>query len=408
MANPLIYNGSPGPISGSTPFGFYDFDLLYQADGPKVANYVARKLGYPVLDVELDDLNIYACFEEAVSIYAEEIYQSKIKDNYLTLEGSPTSSTLNNIVVSPNLTNVVNLSETYWALAGVGGFVNWRTGSLDLRHQQQLYNLQEWAIASQSMSPTDRIVVQRVMYVEGTPDYIYGYGTYYPQLGGAGANPSDWGGNGFGSNVGGANSVVLYPLYWDLQRIQEIEMSNMIRRPNQSFEIINNELRIFPVPSGDHHKLWIHYAYQSDMMSLTGNNPYDSNTGLVANPSLAPYSLMVYQQINQPGKQWIYEYTLALASELLGLVRGKYTTIPVPGAETTLNGADLVQKGREMQDKLREKLKTDLEDMTRKAQLERKQSENQSLNDTLTNIPLMVYIGSYVIFIINTLTWLNV
>lgn len=393
MANPIIYDGTPGPISGSTPFGFYDTDGVYQADGPKVANYVARKLGYPVLDVELDDINIYACFEEAVSIYAEEVYQSKIKDNYLTLEGSPTASTLNNTVVSPNLTNVINLSETYGAIAGVGGFVDWRTGSLDLKSYEQVYDLQEWAINSQSMSSTDRVVIQRIMYQTATPDYIYGFGTYYPQLAGAGANPSDWGGAGFGSYLGGANSVVIYPLYWDLQRIQEIEMSNMIRRPNQSFELINNKLRIFPCPTADGHKLWIHYAFQSDMMSLTGNSPYGSNQGLVANPALAPYTLITYQQINQPGKQWIYEYTLALASELLGLVRGKYTTVPIPGAETTLNGADLVAKGREMQEKLREKLKTDLEDMTRRAQLERKQAENQSLNDTLTNIPLMVYVG---------------
>jgi len=82
--------------------------------------------------------------------------------------------------------------------------------------------------------------------------------------------------------------------------------------------------------------------------------------------------------------------------------------MPIPGAETTLNGADLVAKGRDMQEKLREKLKTDFEDMTRKAQLERKQSENQSLNETLNDIPMMIFIGSYVIFIINTLAWLNV
>jgi len=392
MANPLIYNGSPGPITGSTPFGFYDNDLTYQADGPKVANYVARKLGYPILDVELQDLNIYACFEEAISIYAEEIYQSKIKDNYITLEGASTGSTLNNTVISPNLTNIINISATYGAVAGVGGFVDWRSGSLDLISQQQVYDLQEWAVDTQYMGSTDRIVIQRVLYTTATPDYIYGFGSYYPQLGGAGANPSDWGGSGVGG-VGGANSVVLYPLYWDLQRLQEIEMANEIRRPNPSFEIINNKLRIMPVPNTDGNKLWIHYAYQSDMMSLTGNSPYGSNQGLIANPSLAPYTQIIYRQINQPGKQWIYEYTLALASELLGLVRGKYTQVPVPGSEVTLNGADLIAKGREAQTALREKLKTDLEDMTRKSQLERKQVENQSLNDTLTNIPLMVYLG---------------
>jgi len=70
MANPTIYDGTPIAISGSTPFGYYDLDTQFQSDGPKVANYCARKLGYPVMDVELQDLNIYACFEEAVSVYS--------------------------------------------------------------------------------------------------------------------------------------------------------------------------------------------------------------------------------------------------------------------------------------------------------------------------------------------------
>jgi hypothetical protein len=156
MANPTIYDGSPGPISGSTPFGFYDNDTEYQNDGPKVANYCARKLGYPVLDVELNDLNIYACFEEAVSIYAEELYQLKIKDNYLTLEGQPTSSLLNNTVVSPNLTNLINISETYGQPAGVGGFVSWKSGSLLLTASVQNYDLYDWAVNTQGMDPNDR------------------------------------------------------------------------------------------------------------------------------------------------------------------------------------------------------------------------------------------------------------
>lgn len=397
MANPVIYDGTPGPISGSTPFGFYDNDPQFQADGPKVANYCARKLGYPVLDVELDDLNIYACFEEAVSIYAEELYQLKIKDNYLTLEGQPTSSLLNTTVVSPNLTNTINISETYGQVAGVGGFVSWKSGSITLIGGQQNYDLYAWAVASQSMAPNDRIIVQRVMYQAPPAIYGYGYGSYYPQLGGAGAWPGDWGGYG-GMGYGGNNSVTYYPVFWDIQRIQELEMSNDVRLPEWSFEIIGTNLRVLPVPVGpvgtDYGAyLSIQYAFQSDLMSLTENSPYGNNQGLVANPALAPYGLITYEDINQPGKQWIKEYTAALTSELLGLIRGKYQTVQIPGAETVLNYADLIARGKEMQTALREKLRLDLEDMSRQKQLERKQSENQSLSDTLTNIPLMIYVG---------------
>ena len=396
MANPIVYDGTPGPISGSTPFGFYDNDIQFQSDGPKVANYCARKLGYPVLDVELNDLNIYACFEEAVSIYAEELYQLKIKDNYITLEGTSTGSLLNNTVVSPNLQNIINISETYGQQAGVGGFVSWKSGSLQTTGSQQVYDMYDWAVNTQGMNPTDRLIIQRVMYQAPPAIYGYGYGGYYPQLGGAGAWPGDWGGYG-GMGYGGQNSVTYYPLYWDLQRIQELEMSNMIRTPNWSFELIGTNLRLMPVPLADSNgysrSVSIQYCFQSDLMSITGNSPYGNNQGLVANPALAPYGLITYLDINQPGKQWIKEYTAALTSELLGLIRGKYQVVQIPGAETTLNYNDLITRGKEMQVALREKLRGDLEDMSRQKQLERKQSENQALNDTLVNIPIPIYIG---------------
>jgi len=387
MANPIIYTGTPGPISGSTPFGFYDNDPQFQIDGPKVANFCALKLGYPVMDVELQDLNLYSAFEEAVSVYAEELYQSKIKDNYLTLEGSSTGSLLNNIVVSPNLNNVINISTTYGAIAGVGGYTNWQTGSIELEHNVQLYDLQDWAI-SKGMASTDKIVIQRVMYT--TPPAQNQY--YDPYIGGSLNYQGAMENFGWASYSPGL-SYMLFPVYWDAQRIQEIEMSNYVRRAHATFEIIGSKLRIMPVPEGEGHKLWIQYTYLSSMMNLLTNSPYGSNTDLIANPSLAPYGNITYLQINQPGKQWIREYAAALAMEMLGNVRGKYTQVPVPGAEVTLNGSDLVARAQTIMQALREKLRTDFDDMTRKAQLERKQSENQSLNDTLTNIPLMVYIG---------------
>jgi len=387
MANPIIYTGNPGPISGSTPFGFYDNDLQFQADGPRIANYCANKLGYPVMEVELQDVNFYAAFEDAVSVYAEEVYQSKIKDNYLSLEGASTGSALNNVVVYPNLQNVVNISTTYGQQAGVGGFVNWQTGSITLSQNVQLYDLQAWAV-SQGMNPTDKLILQRIMYEAPPAQNQY----YDPYIGGS-LNYQ-----GVSENFGWASyspgvSYMLFPVFWDIQRIQEIEMSNYVRRAHATFEVIGSMLRIMPVPESDGGLLWIQYSYLSQMTDLIGNSPYGNNTGLVANPGLAPYGNITYLQINQPGKQWIREYTMANAMETLGDVRGKYSQVPVPGAEVTLNGSDLVSRAQTTKQALREKLRNDLDDMTRKAQLERKQSENQSLNNTLTNIPLQIYIG---------------
>ena len=383
-----IWDGTAGLISGSTPFGFYDNDTSFQLDGPKVANYCARKLGYPIMEVELQSGSFYACFEEAISVYAEELYQSKIKDNYLSLEGGSTGSVLNNTVVVPNLNSIVTVAENYGTPIQVGGYVNQYKAALYLTASQQVYDLQDWALSGSLISSGDRLVINRIHY-EAQPA-INQY--YDPYIGGSINYQGATENFGWASYSPGLN-FVLFPIYWDVARIQEIEMSNTVRRSMYSFQITNNKLTIFPWPDKDGIVVWVDYAKQSELKSISGNSPYGNDQGLIANPSQAPYSNIRYSQINQPGRQWIYEYTLALASELLGLIRGKYTQIPAPGSEVTLNSADLISKGREQITALRERLRGDFEDMSRRAQLERKQSENQSISGTLNEVPMFIYIG---------------
>jgi hypothetical protein len=388
MANPSIYDGTPIAISGSTPFGYYDLDTQFQSDGPKVANYCARKLGYPVMDVELQDVNFYTCFEESVSVYSEELYQSKIKDNYLGLEGAPTSSQLNNIVVVPSLNSIVTIADNYGAQIGIGGTIEYYSGSLALTASIQVYDMQQWAVNNGHISSSDRLVIQEVSY-KGNPAVNQ---FYDPYIGGSINYQGATENFGWSSYSPGLN-FTLFPVYWDIQRIQEIEMSNTVRRSWFSFEVTNNKLTILPKPESNDMIIWIKYSKKSDFADPTKNSPYGTNKTLVTNPSNVPYGTITYIQINQPGKQWIFEYTLALASELLGLIRGKYTQVPAPGSEVTLNGADLISKGQAQQQALRERLRQDFEDMSRRAQLERKQSENQSISSTLSEVPMMVYLG---------------
>jgi hypothetical protein len=388
-----IWDGTAGPIAGATPFGFYDSDAQFQADGPKVAQFVTRKLGYPIMEVELQSGSIYACFEEAVSVYAEEIYQSKIKDNYLTLEGASTSSALNNTVVVPNLNSTIVMAQNYGTPIQVGGYINQYKAALYLTSSQQIYDLQAWAITGSLITPNDRLIINRIYY-EAQPA-INQY--YDPYIGGSINYQGATENFGWTSYSPGLN-FVLFPIYWDISRIQEIEMSNNVRRSMYSFAITNNKLTIFPWPEKDGIVVWVDYAKGSEVSSISANSPYTNangtpNTGLISNPSNVPYTTITYSQINQPGRQWIYEYVLALASELLGLIRGKYTQVPVPGAEVTLNAADLISKGKEQQTALRERLRGDLADMSRQAQLERKQSENQSISSTLNEVPMFIYIG---------------
>ena len=384
----LIYNGSPGAISGSTPFGFYDNDNTFISDGPKVANYCARKLGYPIMDVELQDINFYACFEEAVSIYSEELYLHKIKDNYLTLEGTPTGSNLNNVVVFPNLNYIINVAESYGTPIQVGGYVNEYKAPLYLTSSKQTYDMQDWALSGSLLAPGDRIVINKIHY-EAQPA-INQY--YDPYIGGSINYQGATENFGWASYSPGLN-FVLFPIYWDISRIQEIEMSNNVRRSMYSFSMTNNKLTIFPWPDKDGIVVWVDYSKESELNNVAANSPYSGSTDKVTNPSNVPYTNITYAQINQPGRQWIYEYTLALASELLGLIRGKYTQIPAPGAEVTLNGADLISKGRDQQTALRERLRGDFDALSRQSQLERKQSENQSISSTLNEVPMFIYIG---------------
>jgi hypothetical protein len=391
MANKIIYNGSPGAISGSTPFGFYDLDPVYQLEGPKVANFCARKLGYPIMEVELQDTNFYTCFEEAITTYGNEVYLFKIRDNYINLEGASTGSSLNNTVITPNLTNIVNLSIGYGEIIGIGGFTNWYSASLDLQHGQQVYDLKDWATNVLGIND-DKITVQRIFY-EPYPSAVRFFDPYGTQGFDQMSLAENWGWGGYSTAV----SQMLYPVYWDIQRIQQIEQSDYVRRSHFSFELTNNVLRIFPIPASGTHvhnagKLWIHYAKNSEMNDPF-KGPFEGQDNLISNISNVPYTQPIYSQINVPGRYWIYAYAAALAKEMLAYIRGKYTQVPIPGDNVTLNQSDLLSDARSEKKDLIEKLRQDLEESTRKNQLERKKAEAESMKGILTEIPLMVYIG---------------
>jgi hypothetical protein len=156
--------------------------------------------------------------------------------------------------------------------------------------------------------------------------------------------------------------------------------------------IVNNNLKIFPIPTTDK-RLFFEYIKTSERDSVVATTGPGSGDNLITDISNVPYANPTYSNINAPGRYWIFEYTLALAAETLGLIRGKYTSVPIPGAETTLNQADLLGKSRDLQVSLIEKLRTDLDESSRKMQLERKAAENAAMTSTLQQIPMNIFIG---------------
>ena len=165
MANIPIWPGSSSFFPGDTPFGFYDYDYEFQTDADKVARFCSLRLGYPIENVELQDINFYTAFEQAVTVYGNEVYAFQSRDNYLSLEGAPTSSELNNALITPSMTTIVRLSQQYAEEAGTGGNVNWYSGFVVLTSSVQDYDLSAWA-ASQSI--TGGIEIKKIFY-EGTP-----------------------------------------------------------------------------------------------------------------------------------------------------------------------------------------------------------------------------------------------
>ena len=196
---------------------------------------------------------------------------------------------------------------------------------------------------------------------------------------------------GFGQFSPGIN-FLLTPIYFDVQKIQAIEFNDQIRKSAFSFDLVNNKLRLFPIPTsitpGFNDKLYFHYLLVDER-----NNPYvDSRANLVTNVSNVPYLNPVYIQINSIGKQWIRQYTLALAKEMLAYVRGKYGTVPIPGAEVTLNQQDLLTDARAEKTALLEQLRAMLDQTSRKTQLEQQSSETDFIQKQLNNVPLPIYI----------------
>ena len=185
MPNTPIWPGSSSFFPGETPFGFYDNDIDFQTDADKVAVFCARRLGYPLTDVELQDISFYAAFEEAVTTYGNEVYAFQASENYLSLEGSSTGSLLNYKLQQPNLAGVVRLSEQYGEEAGVGGTVSWREGNIPLTKGQQEYDMTAWATGS-GIEAGD-LEIKQVFY-ESTPAITRYFDPY------AGVGSSDVGG----------------------------------------------------------------------------------------------------------------------------------------------------------------------------------------------------------------------
>ena len=382
MSNIAIWSGSSHFTTGSTPFGFYDTDAAFSADADKVALWCSQRMGYPLVEIELQSGSFYTAFEEAVTTYGNEVYQWKVRENYLSMEGNLTSSAFNNTIITPNLGANVRISETYATEAGTGGKVTFYTGSFIMKVGQQDYDMNA-ILASQGISGS--VEIKRIFF-ESPPAIV----RYFDPYAGTGTGiQSLLESFGFGQMSPGIN-FLLMPIFFDVMKVQAIEFNDQIRKAAYSFNLVNNKLKIFPIPTGnvDGFLMFFEYVLIDERNSVT----VDSRKNLVTNVSNVPYNNPVYNQINSIGKQWIRQYALALCKEMLAYIRGKYSTVPIPGAEVTLNQQDLLADARSEKIALLEQLRAMLDQTSRKIQLEQQGAELEASLKVFTNVPLPIYI----------------
>ena len=197
-----------------------------------------------------------------------------------------------------------------------------------------------------------------------------------------------------------ATQFLMTPIFEDLLRGQAIEFNDLVRKSAWSFEIVNNKIKLFPIPTYDFTMYFDYMVTAERDAQLLYTNQSSGSVDQMASASMVvsdysniQYNVIPYSNINEVGKQWIRKYFLALCKELLGAIRQKYQTIPIPGAEITLDGAELRSEASTEKEALITQLRENLEEAGRKKQLENKTSEAEQVQTNLKFVPLYIYVG---------------
>lgn len=372
-----------------TPFGFFDGDATFQAEADAMVTFVKRKLGDDVLSVELTKKEIWACFEEATCEYSRLIHETKIVSELTNVMGLATGSVnITNRYAQRSLEYLLRMAEPYATNAYVGGSSNAKLGYFDLVGGQQDYDiytdLKDFVSGSSIYGnlPTDqkgKLRVVELFHMEPLAAQHFLLNA---------SNITNFLATNF-NYESYVNSTIFYvlPIFEDVLRRGMLESAFRVRRSHYSYEIMGSKLRIYPIPVTD---LQIGKLFCKVLPPQNPLNPSaygDSSIYGISGPSNIPLDNLPFTTINQPGRQWIRQYTLALCKELLGLIRSKFQSIPIPNADLQLNGESLVSAGKEEKDKLQTQMKEFLAQLTHQKLLEADALAAESLNKQLRFVP---------------------
>ena len=373
-------------ILNPTPFGFFDDDIQFQNEADASVTFVKRKLGDDILSVELTKRQIWACLEESALEYSSVINQYQAKSQLANLLGGPTGSLDGSEQKFPreNLEFMMRRAEPYSMEAGLGGSYNMMSGSIALKKDIQDYDLYTdlkdstgtALFDNEVNNPKTKMKIMEVFHFSSQAAYRFFDTT----------SAINYLNNEFSFESFTPETVFyVLPVFEDVLRSGMLDMSSRVRRSNYSYKITGTKIRIFPTPTKNDQNLFVRVHFSPDPM-----NPAfaDASIDGVSNLSNIPYGRLQYSRINSIGRQWIRQYALASAKELLGMIRSKFSTVPIPGADLQLNGTDLISQGREDKSSLKTKLEEMLNELTYSKMLEDEASASENLTRILKGIPI--------------------
>ena len=387
-SDPFMTHPTPYFVPGSTAFGVFDNDLMFQQDADKVADFVRKKLGEPVMQVHLCSTQIYLSFEQACLEYSAMVNSYQAKSTLATFLGSPTGTLSGSQNTFPKM--VLSLEQAVadpWAAEGnVNSSLPLYSGSIDLNVGQQTYDIPALLSASGQWDGTGHIRLRDVYHKSPMAAYRF-FGT----TSGLNYLNSQFRFESFTPET----LFYMLPIWEDVLRGMQFKTSNTVRRSNYSFDLHNNNIRLYPPPQNSY-KLWITYTIDPNPSAAnTGVSGSVNNPGLngVANLSNIPFGNIEYSKLNSISKQWIWNMSLAFAKEIEGNIRSKFSTVPIPNGDVTLNGPQLIQDAKAEMEQLRANLKELLEETTYQKLMEKEAQMTENLQNTWKGAPLGIYIG---------------
>ncbi|MBT7913597.1 hypothetical protein HN588_06805 [Candidatus Bathyarchaeota archaeon] len=346
-----------------TPFGFFDTDTDFQTEADGVVTFVKRRLGDDILSVELTRKQIWAGLEEATLEYSRLMNEYQVKSQLNNWLGQSTGSISGSEQLYPreNLEYLIRFAEPYAVEAGIGGSYNSFSGSITLQSGRQDYDLYSELTSSNGValfdhpenSPQSKMRIREVFHFSPSAAYRF-FDT---------SSAVNYMNNEFSFESFTPETIFyVLPVFEDILRAGQLDLSQRVRRSNYKYQIMGRKIRIFPTPSSQTRtKLWVRVQFAANPMS--SSIPDESIYG-VSNMSNVPFGNLQFGKINSIARQWIRQYTLAISKELLGNIRSKFSSVPIPGNELTLNGDSLITQGREDMKDLRTELREMLDSLT--------------------------------------------